>query len=113
MGQEGTSPSGLVRGEDLSEKSPMNPSSRSDLNDRYSNLSRLFRSAWTFHQFVQGVNKVFSNDRVDLPTLSFQGVYGRLKAVPAALQSDDLPAAEAAYDEAVTDWERQRYFERI
>ena len=72
----------------------MSTTSRSDLNDRYASLSRLFRSGWTFHQFVQGVNKVFSSHKVELPTLSFQGVYGRLKAVPASLQSNDLEAGE-------------------
>ena len=103
---------------------------RSDLNLRYTELSRLFRSGWTFHQFVQGVNKVFSNEKISLDGLSFQGVYSRLKAVPAALQADafgevnqHLDAAELELDTLVAqlvDVDRgvsaallRRFFERV
>ncbi|REJ77120.1 MAG: hypothetical protein DWQ36_17905 [Acidobacteria bacterium] len=79
---------------------------RNDLNATYSRLSSLFRSAWTFHQFVQGVNKIFSSEQIDLSGLSFQGVYSKLKAVPPALQSDDTQAAARSLEAAEEDLSR-------
>lgn len=75
-------------------------SQHSDLNSTYTELSNLFRSGWTFHQFVQGVNKIFSSEQIDLGGLSFQGVYSKLKAVPSALQADETESVQEKLNSA-------------
>ena len=75
---------------------------------RYARLSELFKSAWTFHQFVQGVNKVFSDRGLSVAGLPFQGIYGTLKTLSKHLHTSaaegiegDLEAAGAELDSLI------------
>jgi hypothetical protein len=53
----------------------------SALHKRYVDVSDRFKSAWTFHQFLQGLHKLMGG--ADLPQYAteFQAVYGLLKEV--------------------------------
>ena len=71
--------------------------SAQDLNRvhrRYIGVSNIFKSAWTFHQFLQGLRKVFP----DLPTseypADFQSIYGELKLVSDNLSETSVEAAD-------------------
>lgn len=46
---------------------------------RYISISNRFKSAWTFHQFVQGLRKVFSIDSPEIRQSDFQDIYSTLK----------------------------------
>lgn len=59
----------------------------SRLHKSYIELSDRFKAAWTFHQFLQGLKKVFPSAEVGEKNLSFQGVYGELKAVSQSLST--------------------------
>lgn len=67
---------------------------------RYIRLSNHFKSAWTFHQFLQGLQKVFA----DLGTLpvqgptDFQGVYAELKEVSSNLAETTVDVASDQLD---------------
>ncbi len=62
---------------------------------RYARLSDLFKSAWTFHQFVQGVNKVFSDRGLNVAGLPFQGIYGTLKSLSKHLHTSAADGIES------------------
>jgi hypothetical protein len=47
---------------------------------RYIRVSNHFKSAWTFHQFLQGLQKVFTDGNVRSYPADFQPVYNDLKA---------------------------------
>lgn len=72
----------------------MNDSNLQAVHQRYIDVSAAFRSAWTFHQFVQGLRKVFPDDGLPMYDADFQSVYGRLKEVSHHL--NELGAGEAA-----------------
>lgn len=68
---------------------------------RYIKISNGFKSAWTFHQFIQGLRKVFVDEGPEAYQADFQSVYGDLKAVSQNLSevtvdsaSDQLDAVE-------------------
>ncbi|MEM9553431.1 MAG: hypothetical protein AAGC60_04175 [Acidobacteriota bacterium] len=67
---------------------------------RYIRLSNHFKSAWTFHQFLQGLRKVFP----DLASLSpqqpadFQTVYGDLKQVSQNLAETTIDTVTEQLD---------------
>ncbi len=65
----------------------------SELHDRYLLLSGRFKSAWTFHQFLKGVNKVFAEQSLELGTISFQSIYSELKVASKNL---NVASAETA-----------------
>lgn len=60
------------------------------LHRRYVELSDRFRAAWTFHQFLQGLQKIALDETVvstsRYPT-DFQGVYGALKEISNSLNA--------------------------
>ena len=67
---------------------------------RYIRVSNFFKSAWTFRQFVQGLQKVFT----DLPPIQeasgdFQSVYGELKLVSQNLSESAADAAAGMLDD--------------
>ncbi len=107
--------------------------SAQDLNRvhrRYVVVSNAFKSAWTFHQFVQGLRKVFpAIPATDYPA-DFQGIYGELKRVSenlsetsvdtAARQLEQVetrlvPVAEAllAVDEKISPGQLRQFFQRV
>lgn len=59
----------------------------SSLHIRYIDLSDRFKAAWTFHQFLQGVNKVFANHGIGGSGVAFQGIYSELKSVSKHLHA--------------------------
>lgn len=75
--------------------------SAQDLNRvhrRYIKISNTFKSAWTFHQFIQGLRKVFADvPSVDQPA-DFQSVYGDLKQVSENLSETSVDAASMQLD---------------
>ena len=75
--------------------------STQDLNRvhrRYVVVSNTFKSAWTFHQFIQGLRKVFP----DIPTqdypADFQSIYSDLKQVSENLSETSTQAASEQLD---------------
>lgn len=67
-----------------------------DLNQvhrRYISLSNTFKSAWTFHQFLQGLKKVFSEIGANGYSADFQSVYTRLKKASDNLNESTVAEA--------------------
>ncbi len=62
---------------------------------RYVRASDAFKSAWTFHQFIQGLCKVFPKTLDAGYDADFQGVYGQLKKVSLNLNELGAEQAEA------------------
>lgn len=65
---------------------------------RYVTLSNTFKSAWTFHQFMQGLQKVFGEQGPQAYTADFQGVYSRLKEVSQNLTEATAGAVAISLD---------------
>ncbi len=65
---------------------------------RYVGASDAFKSAWTFHQFIQGLCKVFPKTLETTYDADFQGVYGQLKKVSLNLNELGAEVAEAELD---------------
>jgi hypothetical protein len=53
----------------------------SRVHRRYIRVSNYFKSAWTFHQFLQGLQKVFADGGVRDYPADFQPIYGDLKQI--------------------------------
>jgi hypothetical protein len=53
----------------------------STLHKRYVDVSDRFKSAWTFHQFLQGLHKLMGGNELAHYATEFQAVYGLLKEV--------------------------------
>ena len=51
------------------------------LHKRYVDISDRFKSAWTFHQFLQGLYKLMGGNELGQYATEFQAVYGLLKEV--------------------------------
>lgn len=68
------------------------------VHHRYIRVSNAFKSAWTFHQFIQGVRKAFSDlTAVDYPA-DFQTLYSSLKQVSGMLSETTAAEADAQLD---------------
>jgi len=66
---------------------------------RYIRISNAFKSSWTFHQFIQGVQKVFSSlEAPDYPS-DFQSVYNELKQVSKNLSETTVETANSQLDQ--------------
>lgn len=64
----------------------------SELNLRYVRLSNRFKAAWAFHQFLQGLEKVFTSPAKSTgDAMAFQSLFAELKAL-----SKKITAAQAA-----------------
>ena len=57
---------------------------------RYIALSNAFKSAWTFHQFLQALRKVFTEESPEEYQADFQSIYGQLKEVSQNLSEQSL-----------------------
>jgi hypothetical protein len=57
------------------------------LHQRYIELSGRFKSAWTFHQFLQGLHKLLMDGELAQHSAEFQATYGLLKEVSGNLSS--------------------------
>ena len=107
--------------------------SAQDLNRihrRYVVVSSAFKSAWTFHQFVQGLRKVFpAIPATDYPA-DFQSIYSELKLVSENLsetsvdiaarqleqvESRLIPVVEAllSVDERISPGQLRQFFQRV
>jgi hypothetical protein len=65
---------------------------------RYIRVSSIFKSAWTFHQFLQGVRKLFSEiEPPELPA-DFQTLYSELKLVSGNLSETSVESASSQLD---------------
>lgn len=97
---------------------------------RYIQVSNSFKSAWTFHQFIQGLRKVFIEDGPPDYQADFQTVYSELKEVSKNLSevtadhaSQQLDGVEAglaplveallAADEQVAPGLLRQFFQRV
>jgi len=70
-------------------------------HQRYVDLAGRFKAAWTFHQFLQGLQKFFVEAEIPRYPSDFQEIHGLLKSVAERLTgapdqqvSDDLERAE-------------------
>ena len=61
---------------------------------RYVAVSSTFKSAWTFHQFVEGLRKIFPALPATEHPADFQSIYGELKGVAENLSETSLETAE-------------------
>ena len=59
------------------------------LHRRYVDLASRFKSAWTFHQFLQGIQKFFSEVEVGRYPSDFQEIHGTLKSIADNLNGGD------------------------
>ena len=62
----------------------------SSLHQRYVELSNRFKSAWTFHQFLQGLHKLLMDGELVQYSAEFQTVYGLLKEVSQNLNASSV-----------------------
>lgn len=65
---------------------------------RYIHVSNSFKSAWTFHQFLQGLRKVFIEDGPPDYPADFQTVYNELKEVSKNLSEVTVDHARQQLD---------------
>lgn len=65
---------------------------------RYIKVSNAFKSAWTFHQFIQGLRKVFIEDGPESYSADFQSVYNDLKQVSKILSEVTVDQAGQQLD---------------
>jgi hypothetical protein len=68
------------------------------LHQRYIDLSDRFRAAWTFHQFLQGMQKAFLEGTIGHYAADFQGVYGALKEASHNLNASETPRIKQLLD---------------
>jgi hypothetical protein len=66
-------------------------------------VSNRFRAAWTFHQFVQGLQKIFPEDLQVSNALTksmgeFQGIYNNLKQLSQKLNASEAAAVKGELD---------------
>ncbi len=76
--------------------------SAEDLNRvhrRYVWISNAFKSAWTYHQFLQGVRKVFTHLEPSEYPANFQQLYGELKEVSQNLSENTVAAASSQLEQ--------------
>jgi hypothetical protein len=66
---------------------------------RYIRVSNFFKSGWTFHQFIQGLHKVFSDLEIPQYPADFQSVYGDLKEISQHLSESTTGAVIGQLDQ--------------
>ena len=73
----------------------------SELNLRYVRLSNRFKAAWAYHQFLQGLEKIFSGNGRGGDPVAFQSLFAELKALSKKITaSQALEVSEALDDTA-------------
>lgn len=70
----------------------------SELHQRYVDLSNRFKAAWTFHQFLQGLSKVFKEAGIEADSISFQEIYAELKEISKDLSTATMDKASQELD---------------
>ncbi|HVS15788.1 MAG TPA: hypothetical protein VMV46_17835 [Thermoanaerobaculia bacterium] len=83
----------------------------SDLSLRYVRLTNRFKAAWTFHQFLQGLDKVFSGEVPGGDTVAFQSLFTELKGISKKLTASQAAEVEAGLDDTARRLEDK--FERL
>ncbi len=73
------------------------------VHQRYIDLSDRFRAAWTFHQFLQGLQKIFLETAPGQYPADFQGLYNTLKDISQNLNASQI----ARIKNQINDVERQ------
>lgn len=69
------------------------------LHSRYTDLSSRFRAGWAFHQYAEGLRKIYPGDpQRPVVTEGFQAVYATLKGISAKLNADDADAIDDELD---------------
>ncbi len=68
------------------------------VHQRYIDLSDRFRAAWTFHQFLQGLQKIFLESSPGRYPADFQGLYNTLKDVSQNLNASEIARVRAQLD---------------
>ena len=66
---------------------------------RYIRLSNYFKSAWTFHQFIQGLRKVFADLELPEYPADFQALYGELKQVADSMSASTVDKVTGRLEE--------------
>jgi len=66
---------------------------------RYIRVSNFFKSGWTFHQFIQGLHKVFTDLKIPQYPADFQSVYGDLKEISQQLSETTTDAVISQLDQ--------------
>lgn len=102
----------------------------SALHRRYADISHRFRAGWTFHQFLQSINKSLLQRLEDPYSTDFQDLYAGLKEISQSLHAsesdrirnrlegierrlDDLMEALDAEDSRVTPDLLRQFFRRV
>ena len=67
----------------------------STLHRRYIDVSERFKSAWTYHQFLAGVGKVFPSAGIGTNSLDFEAVFNRIKVVSGNLNVSSVDTLRA------------------
>lgn len=69
------------------------------LHSRYTDLSSRFRAGWAFHQYAEGLRKIYPGDpQRPVVTEGFQAVYATLKGISAKLNADEADAIDHELD---------------
>lgn len=99
--------SGLLHDFEAADMEPSEtaPDVLSALHSRYLLLSGRFKSAWTYHQFLKGVNKVFAENPLQIDTQSFQTIYSELKTASKNLSVAGADEATRRMDQAEAELE--------
>ena len=61
----------------------------SALHRRYADVSHRFRAGWTFHQFLQSINKSLLQRMEDPYSADFQDLYAGLKEISQSLHASE------------------------
>ena len=67
----------------------------SRVHRRYVRISNAFKSAWTYHQFLQGVRKVFTHLQAAEYPANFQNLYSELRVVSQNLSETTVETASS------------------
>jgi hypothetical protein len=69
------------------------------VHQRYIDLSDRFRAAWTFHQFLQGLQKIFLETAPGQQyPADFQGLYNTLKDISQNLNASQIARIKTQID---------------
>ena len=68
------------------------------VHQRYIDLSDRFRAAWTFHQFLQGLQKIFLESSPGQYPADFQGLYNTLKDISQNLNASEIARVRTQLD---------------
>jgi hypothetical protein len=71
----------------------------SELNLRYVRLSNRFKAAWAYHQFLQGLEKVFTSSGKSGDAVAFQSLFAELKALSKKITEVQATEVSEALDD--------------